>query len=62
MFIQLSITHNKQLVNVFVGTRFGSKNSMWTWYNSVLRFYFLIYKNLRINLTFVFSSTFGQKF
>jgi len=51
-----------QLAGVFVGTRFGSKNSMWIRYNSVLRLYFLIYKYLRTNLTFVFSSMFGQKF
>lgn len=55
-------THNKKIVNVFAGAGFGSKNSMWLWYNSALRFCFLIYTNLRINLTFVFSSRFGQKF
>jgi len=55
-------THNKEIVNVFAGTGIGSKNSMWIWYNSVLRLYFLIYTNLRINLTFVFFSRFGQKF
>lgn len=38
-------THNKEIVNVFAGTGIGSKNSMWIWYNSVLRLYFLIYTN-----------------
>lgn len=40
MFIQLPITHNKKFLNIFLGTSFGSKNSMWIWYNCVLRLSF----------------------